>query len=148
MAISIRRLSTSPAPILRRDDAAEENREPEAWAEVLKRYLELGLDGWRVDVANMTGRYRDVDLNREVSRWMRAQVGAGLLIAEHGHDFRPDLASRGWHGVMNYSGFMRPAWTWLAFPREVAHPPADHAQQPDDGEAAARRGNRHRPAQT
>jgi alpha-glucosidase len=83
------------------------------FADVLKQYLELGLDGWRVDVANMTGRYRDLDLNREVSRWMRAQVGDALLLAEHGHDFRPDLAVRGWHGVMNYSGFMRPAWTWL-----------------------------------
>jgi alpha-glucosidase len=61
----------------------------------------------------MTGRYRDVDLNRDVSTWMREQVGDHLLIAEHGHDFRPDLAVRGWHGVMNYSGFMRPLWTWL-----------------------------------
>ena len=85
----------------------------ERFAGVLQRYLDLGLDGWRVDVANMTGRYRDVDLNRDVSRWMRAQIGDRLLIAEHGHDFRPDLAVRGWHGVMNYSGFMRPLWTWL-----------------------------------
>ena len=73
----------------------------------------LGLDGWRVDVANMVGRYRDVDLNREVSKWAREQVGDALLIAEHGHDFRPDLGVRGWHGVMNYSGFLRPLWTWL-----------------------------------
>jgi alpha-glucosidase len=85
----------------------------ERFAQVLGRYLELGLDGWRVDVANMTGRYRDVDLNREVSRWMREQVDGALLVAEHGHDFRPDLAARGWHGVMNYSGFLRPLWTWL-----------------------------------
>lgn len=85
----------------------------ERFSLVLKRYLELGLDGWRVDVANMVGRYRDVDLNREVSRWAREQIGDALLIAEHGHDFRPDLGSRGWHGVMNYSGFLRPLWTWL-----------------------------------
>jgi alpha-glucosidase len=83
------------------------------FADVLRRYLELGLDGWRVDVANMVGRYRDVDLNRDVSRWARTQVGDALLIAEHGHDFRPDLGVRGWHGVMNYSGFLRPLWTWL-----------------------------------
>jgi alpha-glucosidase len=80
---------------------------------VLRHYLELGLDGWRVDVANMVGRYRDVDLNRDVSRWAREQVGDALLVAEHGHDFRPDLGVRGWHGVMNYSGFLRPLWTWL-----------------------------------
>ena len=59
---------------------------------MLRRYLDLGLDGWRIDVANMIGRYRDLDLNREVSQWTREQVGDALLIAEHGHDFRPDLA--------------------------------------------------------
>jgi alpha-glucosidase len=85
----------------------------ERFAQVLKRYLELGLDGWRVDVANMIGRYRELDVNQEVARWTRNQVGDALLIAEHGHDFRPDLGGRGWHGVMNYSGFMRPLWTWL-----------------------------------
>ncbi len=85
----------------------------ERFGAVLRRYLELGLDGWRIDVANMVGRYRDLDLNREVSKWARGQVGDGLLIAEHGHDFRPDLGARGWHGVMNYSGFLRPLWTWL-----------------------------------
>jgi alpha-glucosidase len=79
----------------------------------LRRYLELALDGWRIDVANMVGRYRELDLNRDVSKWTREQVGDALLIAEHGHDFRPDLAVRGWHGVMNYSGFLRPLWTWL-----------------------------------
>jgi alpha-glucosidase len=61
----------------------------------------------------MVGRYRDIDLNRAVSQWAREQVGDALLLAEHGHDFRPDLAARGWHGVMNYSGFMRPLATWL-----------------------------------
>jgi alpha-glucosidase len=90
------------------------------FAEVLHRYLDLGLDGWRVDVANMVGRYRDVDLNRDVSRWAREQVGDALLIAEHGHDFRPDLGVRGWHGVMNYAGFLRPLWTWLL--RDDAEP--------------------------
>jgi alpha-glucosidase len=90
------------------------------FAGVLRRYIDLGLDGWRVDVANMTGRYRDLDLNRDVSKWMRAQVGDHLLVAEHGHDFRPDLAVRGWHGVMNYAGFMRPLWTWLL--RDDPHP--------------------------
>ncbi|NUR78809.1 MAG: glycoside hydrolase family 13 protein [Thermoleophilia bacterium] len=83
------------------------------FSQVLQRYLELGLDGWRIDVANMVGRYRDLDLNRDVSKWTRQQVGEALVIAEHGHDFRPDLALRGWHGVMNYSGFLRPLWTWL-----------------------------------
>jgi alpha-glucosidase len=92
----------------------------ERFAGVLQRYLDLGLDGWRVDVANMTGRYRDLDLNHEVAKWMRTQVDPALLVAEHGHDFRRDLSVRGWHGVMNYSGFLRPLWTWLL--RDDAHP--------------------------
>jgi alpha-glucosidase len=92
----------------------------ERFAGILQRYLDLGLDGWRVDVANMTGRYRDVDLNHAVAKWMRAHVDPALLIAEHGHDFRRDLGLRGWHGVMNYSGFMRPLWTWLL--RDDPHP--------------------------
>jgi alpha-glucosidase len=85
----------------------------ERFAKILQRYLDLGLDGWRVDVANMTGRYRDLDLNHDVAKWMRAQVDPALLVAEHGHDYRPDLTVRGWHGVMNYSGFLKPLWTWL-----------------------------------
>ena len=40
-------------------------------------------------------------------------AGDGLLVAEHGHDFRADLDLHGWHGSMNYSGFLRPLWTWL-----------------------------------
>lgn len=71
------------------------------------------LDGWRIDVAHMTGRYRDLDLNHEVARLLRAAGGDALLVAEHGHDYRDDLRSGGWHGSMNYAGFLRPAWTWL-----------------------------------
>lgn len=92
----------------------------ERFAGILQRYLELGLDGWRVDVANMTARHRDLDLNHDVARWMRAQVDPALLIAEHGHDFRADLSVRGWHGAMNYAGFLRPLWTWLL--RDDPHP--------------------------
>jgi alpha-glucosidase len=85
------------------------------FADVVRRYLDppFELDGWRVDVANMAGRWRDIDLNHEVSTLLRQAAGDRLLVAEHGHDFRGDLAPGGWHGVMNYSGFMRPVWTWL-----------------------------------
>ncbi len=71
------------------------------------------LDGWRIDVAHMTGRYRDLDLNHDVAGLLREAGGDALLLAEHGHDYRDDLRSGGWHGAMNYAGFLRPAWTWL-----------------------------------
>jgi alpha-glucosidase len=70
------------------------------------------LDGWRVDVANMSGRTGDTDVNAEVAPTLRQVLNEdSLLVAENFHDFRPDF--RGWHGVMNYAGFSRPVWTWL-----------------------------------
>jgi alpha-glucosidase len=70
------------------------------------------LDGWRVDVANMSGRTGNTDVNADVAPTLREALGSdAILVAEHFHDFRPDF--RGWHGVMNYAGFSRPVWTWL-----------------------------------
>jgi alpha-glucosidase len=70
------------------------------------------LDGWRVDVANMTGRTGETDVNADVAPTLREVLDYdSVLVAEHFHDFRPDF--RGWHGVMNYSGFSKPVWSWL-----------------------------------
>ncbi len=74
-------------------------------------------DGWRIDVANMTGRYGSQDLALTVARTMRGTMGPEhWLIAEHGHDATRDLDGDGWHGTMNYVGFTRPLWSWLSAP--------------------------------
>jgi alpha-glucosidase len=79
-----------------------------------RRWLQppYSLDGWRVDVANMSGRTGDTDVNAVVAPTLREVLNEdSLLVAENFHDFRSDF--RGWHGVMNYAGFSRPVWTWL-----------------------------------
>ena len=83
-------------------------------ADVVQMWLRppYELDGWRVDVANMVGRFRDLALTAAVATETRAAMESvrpdGLLLAEHGHDYRYDLAGDGWHGAMNYAGFLRP----------------------------------------
>ena len=91
-------------------------------ASPVRRYLRppFNLDGWRIDVANMTGRQGADDLNTEVAREVRRAVATerpdGYLVGEHFHDFTGDSPGDGWHGVMNYAGFSKPLWTWLARP--------------------------------
>jgi len=89
---------------------------------VARKWLEppYELDGWRVDVANMSGRHEDVDVNRDVAPLLRSAVGEKLLVAEHNHDFRPDFA--GWHGTMNYPGFASPVAEWLRGDAELPFP--------------------------
>ncbi|MBB5870428.1 alpha-glucosidase [Allocatelliglobosispora scoriae] len=86
---------------------------------VLRRWLPM-FDGWRVDVANMTGRYRTDDLTHEVAANLRAALSEtapeAMFVAEHMHDSTSDLDRDGWQGTMNYGGFTRPVWTWLAGP--------------------------------
>ncbi|WP_084958591.1 glycoside hydrolase family 13 protein [Thermoactinospora rubra] len=82
---------------------------------VLTRWLGP-LDGWRVDVANMTGRLGADDHAHEVAALLRRAVGDHALIAEHNHDASADLDRDGWQGTMNYSGFTRPVWAWLRGP--------------------------------
>jgi alpha-glucosidase len=89
---------------------------------VTRKWLQppYSLDGWRVDVANMSGRTGDTDVNSEVAPTLREVLNEdSVLVAEHFHDFRPDF--RGWHGVMNYAGFSRPVWTWLRGDAEIPY---------------------------
>jgi alpha-glucosidase len=82
------------------------------------------LDGWRIDVANMTGRLGTLDLNHTVARTVRRTATAlrpdALVIGEHNHDASEDLPGDGWHGAMNYAGFSWPVWAWLRAERTEA----------------------------
>ncbi len=85
-----------------------------------------GLDGWRVDVANMAGRMGSVDVTHQFARDVREAMALesedALLVAEHGHDASGDLLGDGWHGTMNYAGFTRQVLVLAArsrLPRDV-----------------------------
>jgi alpha-glucosidase len=84
------------------------------------------VDGWRIDVANMTGRLRAEDLNHQVQQGILATAAAlradALVIGEHNHDASGDVDVDGWHGTMNYSGFSWPVWEWLRDPASPARP--------------------------
>lgn len=86
-----------------------------------------GLDGWRIDVANMTARQGTIDLNHMVATTIRATMAEAnpesLLLAEHSHDASGDLLGDGWHGIMDYAGFSRPLWAWLKRPSAVVFAP-------------------------
>jgi alpha-glucosidase len=89
---------------------------------VTRKWLDkpFSLDGWRVDVANMTGRTGATDVNADVAPTLREVLNDdSVLVAEHFHDFRPD--SRGWHGAMNYAGFSKPVWMWLRGDAEIPY---------------------------
>ncbi|MEI7443079.1 MAG: glycoside hydrolase family 13 protein [Actinomycetes bacterium] len=103
---------------------------------VIRKWLRApyNLDGWRVDVANMSGRLGDVDLTKDVARWTREAVlleGADkILIGEHNHDSGPDLDGDGWYGNMNYTAFRNPALMWLVAPEMSNIDELDYAKIP------------------
>ncbi|BCW65811.1 alpha-glycosidase [Arthrobacter sp. NicSoilB4] len=78
----------------------------------------FNLDGWRIDVGNMTGRLGATDLNQDVARLIADRVRAinpeAALLAEATNDAAPDFSGEHWHGAMTYSNFTRPLWSWLA----------------------------------
>ncbi|MBO1267598.1 glycoside hydrolase family 13 protein [Arthrobacter cavernae] len=87
---------------------------------VVARWLKppFNLDGWRIDVGNMTGRLGSVDLNHDVARLIAGRVREinpdAALLAESTSDAAPDFSGEHWQGAMTYSNFTRPLWSWLA----------------------------------
>lgn len=82
-------------------------------------------DGWRIDVANMTGRLGAQDLNQDVRRTLRRTMQDvnpdTLLVAEYTNLHAADFTGDAWHGAMSYSTFTRAVWRWLAEPRVIEH---------------------------
>ncbi|GAA1524122.1 alpha-glucosidase [Agromyces terreus] len=89
---------------------------------VVARYLgaPFGLDGWRIDVANMTGRLGAADLNAEVRQTIRRTMldvnPDTILLGESTNDAASDFQGDAWHGAMTYTPFTRPLWSWLLEP--------------------------------
>lgn len=86
---------------------------------VVAKYLNApySFDGWRIDVANMTGRSGADDFGHFVARTVRATMAAvnpdTFVVAEHTHDATGDLVGDGWYSTMNYAGLTNPLWCWL-----------------------------------
>lgn len=111
------------------DWASEELRERFITGEdsAVARWLEppYGADGWRVDVANMTGRLGAIDLNADVRRLLRDTVRGinpdAILLGESTNDATSDLQGDGWDGAMTYPSFTRPVWAWLSEPNGASY---------------------------
>ena len=76
-----------------------------------------GLDGWRIDVANMAGRYRDLDVTSSVAREVRAAIADARTTRCSSPSTGTTPAATCWAtagtATMNYAGFLRPVWAWL-----------------------------------
>lgn len=89
---------------------------------VVARWLKppYSLDGWRIDVGNMTGRLGAVDLHDDVARLIASRVREinpeAALLAESTSDASADMSGEHWQGAMTYSNLTRPLWSWLGKP--------------------------------
>ncbi|MEO5833488.1 MAG: glycoside hydrolase family 13 protein, partial [Nakamurella sp.] len=86
---------------------------------VVHRYLaSVGLDGWRIDVAQSAGyagpSNRTLHTAAQTVATARAARPGAYVLAEHQFDATAALAGNAWHGTMAYAAFTRPVWSWLA----------------------------------
>ncbi|AIY02937.1 alpha-amylase [Arthrobacter sp. PAMC 25486] len=81
----------------------------------------FNLDGWRIDVGNMTGRLGAQDINKDVAALIQQRIleinPDALLLGEETSDAGADVDGFGWQGAMTYSNFTRPLWQWLGDPK-------------------------------
>ncbi|MDX2078122.1 MAG: maltodextrin glucosidase [bacterium] len=87
---------------------------------VLRHWLKepYNIDGWRLDVLNMTARQGGVQFSHKVGRGMRRAVKEtnpeAYLFGEHFFDGTPHLQGEELDATMNYQGFNIPLWHWLS----------------------------------
>lgn len=87
---------------------------------VLRHWLHepYRIDGWRLDVANMTARQGTTQLSHKVWRGIRSAIKAdtpnAYLFGENFFDGTPHLQGDELDATMNYQGFTIPLWSWLA----------------------------------
>ncbi|GAA3700994.1 maltodextrin glucosidase [Arthrobacter ginkgonis] len=97
----------------------------------------FNLDGWRIDVGNMTGRMGADDLNQEIAGLLRERLRQvkpeAMLLAESTSDASPDFQNGAWQGAMTYTNFTRPLWQWLVRDPEPGRRPVDFYGLPQQG---------------
>lgn len=87
---------------------------------VLRSWLKppYRIDGWRLDVANMTARQDAAQLGDEVWREVRESLKADkpdtYIMGENYFDGSHQLQGDQLDGTMNYSGLNIPLWRWLS----------------------------------
>lgn len=86
---------------------------------IFRRWLQppFAADGWRIDVANMTGRQGMIQLNDTVARGIRRAVKEtrpdAYLMGENFFEASAQLQGDQWDAVMNYAGLVSPLNHWL-----------------------------------
>ncbi|NBW72928.1 MAG: glycoside hydrolase family 13 protein [Microbacteriaceae bacterium] len=82
------------------------------------------MDGWRIDVANMTGRIREEDMYLEIQKLMRETIQSinpnAVVLGEYTGDAAYQMQGEGWHGAMTYYNFTKPVWRWFYNPKVKA----------------------------
>jgi len=77
----------------------------------------FNMDGWRIDVANMTGRIREEDMYLEVAQVIRKTMvdinPDTIMLGEYTGDAAYEVQGDGWQGAMTYSNFTKPVWRWF-----------------------------------
>jgi alpha-glucosidase len=78
------------------------------------------MDGWRIDVSNMTGRIREEDMYMELQVLIRESMQKinpdTILLGEYTGDAAYQIQGEGWHGAMTYYNFTKPVWRWFYNP--------------------------------